>query len=71
MLTIISFFQKSIKGGVGIRAGGLEHSSKINRRGGGRLFGTREYKLILNLNYIFSKHAIEKHSLSSLVLINA
>ena len=42
MLTIISFFQKLIKGGVGIRAGGLENFSKINKRGG-RLFGTREY----------------------------
>ena len=41
MLTIISFFQKLIKGGVGIRAGRLENFSKINRRGG-RLFGTRE-----------------------------
>ena len=43
MLTIISFFQKLIKEGVGIRAGGLENFSKINKRGGGRLFGTREY----------------------------
>ena len=45
MLTIISFFQKLIKGGgVGIRAGGgLENCSKINKRGA-RLFGTREYK---------------------------
>ena len=33
MLTIISFFQKLIKGGVGIRAGGLENFSKINKRG--------------------------------------
>ena len=42
MLIIISFFQKLIKGGVGIRAGGgLENFSKINKRGG-RLFGTRE-----------------------------
>ena len=37
MLTIISFFQKFIKGG------GLENFSKINKRGGGRLFGAREY----------------------------
>ena len=45
MSNIISFFQKLIKGGVGIRAGGggLENFSKINKRGGGRLFGTREY----------------------------
>ena len=42
MSNIISFFQKLIKGGVGIRAGGLENFSKINKRGG-RLFGTREY----------------------------
>ena len=32
-VTIISFFQKLIKGGVGIRAGGLESFSKINKRG--------------------------------------
>ena len=36
MSNIISFFQKLIKGGVGIRAGGgLENFSKINKRGGG------------------------------------
>ena len=35
MFTIISFFQILIKGGVGIRAGGLENFSKINKRGGG------------------------------------
>ena len=34
MFTIIPFFQKLIKGGVGIRAGGLENFSKINKRGG-------------------------------------
>ena len=44
MLTIISPFQKLIKGGVGMRAGGLENFSKINKRGG-RLFSTREYLL--------------------------
>ena len=33
MFTIISFFQKLIKKGVGIRAGGLENFSKINKRG--------------------------------------
>ena len=35
MFTIISFFQKLIKGEVGIGAGGggLENFSKINRRG--------------------------------------
>ena len=37
MLTIISFFQKLIKEGVGIRAGGLENFSKINKRGGGTI----------------------------------
>ena len=35
-------FPKINKRGVGIRAGGLEKFSKINKRGGGRLFGTRE-----------------------------
>ena len=36
MSNIISFFQKVIKGGVGIRAGGggLENFLKINKRGG-------------------------------------
>ena len=34
MSNIISNFQKLIKGGVGIRAGGLENFSKINKRGG-------------------------------------
>ena len=35
MFTIISFFQKLIKGGVGIRAGGgLENFSKIDKRWG-------------------------------------
>ena len=34
MSNIISFFQKLIKGGVGIRAGGLENFSKIKKRGG-------------------------------------
>ena len=35
-LCLISFpfFQKLIKGGVGIRAGGLENFSRINKRGG-------------------------------------
>ena len=38
-------FPKINKRGVGIRAGGgLENFSKINKRGGGRLFGTREYR---------------------------
>ena len=35
MFTIFSFFE---------RGGGLENFSKIDKRGGGRLFGTREYK---------------------------
>ena len=36
MSNFISFFQKLIKGGVGIRAGeGLENFSRINKRGGG------------------------------------
>ena len=34
MSNIISFFQKLIKGGFGIRAGGLENLSNINKRGG-------------------------------------
>ena len=33
--------EKLIIGGVGIKLGGLENFSKINKRGG-RLFGTRE-----------------------------
>ena len=46
MSSIISFFQKLIpkkklKGGWN-KSGGLENFSKINKRGGGRLFGTRE-----------------------------
>ena len=47
MSDIISFFQKLIKGGVGIRAGGLENFSKLVS-GGGRLFGTREYNRSLS-----------------------
>ena len=34
MSNIISFFQKLIKGRVGIRAGGLENFSKTIKRGG-------------------------------------
>ena len=37
MLTIISSFQKLIKGGFGIRAGGVGKFSKINKRGGGTI----------------------------------
>ena len=49
MSNIISFFQKLIKGGVGIRAGGLENFSRINKRGGGQLFGTREYSCSIDV----------------------
>ena len=45
MLTIISFFQKLIKGGFGIRAGGVGKFSKINKRVGG------DYS-VLESNYI-------------------
>ena len=48
MFTIISFFQKLIKGGVGIRAGGFENFSKLISGGGGRLFGTRDCATSLN-----------------------
>ena len=34
MFTIISIFQKLIKGGVGIKVWGLENFSKINKREG-------------------------------------
>ena len=34
MFTIISFFQKLIKGGGWNKSGGLENISKINKRGG-------------------------------------
>ena len=47
MLTIISFLQKLIKGGVGIRAGGGWKIFQKLISGGGRLFGTREYMLRL------------------------
>ena len=43
MSNIISFFQKLIKGGIGIRAGGWKIFQKLISGGGGRLFGTREY----------------------------
>ena len=56
VFTIISFFQKLIKGGVGIRAGGLENFSKINKRGGGRLFGAREYMLNLSKTFPIKMH---------------
>ena len=55
----ISFLQKLIKGGVGIRAGGLENFSKINKRGG-RLFGTREYTNLFRSSGIL--HKIKNHS---------
>ena len=44
MFTIISFFHKLIKGGIGIRAGGLENFSKINKRGGGDDYSVLESK---------------------------
>ena len=50
MFTIISFFQKLIKGGVGIRAGGLENFSKINKRGGGTI---NRYSRVLILLYSY------------------
>ena len=46
---IISFFQKLINGGVGIRAGGGKIFQKLISGGGGRLFGTREY---INFLYV-------------------
>ena len=38
-------FPKINKRGAGIRAGGLQNFSKINKRGG-RLFGTRAYAAV-------------------------
>ena len=49
MSNIISFLQKLIKGGVGIRAGGLENFSKINKRGGGDDYSVLESKRVLLL----------------------
>ena len=46
MFAIISFFQKLIKRGVGIRAGELENFSKINKRGGTII----RYSRVLDLN---------------------
>ena len=45
MLSFISFFQKLIKGRVGIRAGGGVGNffQKLISGEGGRLFGTREH----------------------------
>jgi len=37
-----------------IRTGGLEKNPKINKRGGGRLFGTLEYP---DLNFVYSLQA--------------
>ena len=50
MFTIISCFQKLIKGGAGIRAGGLENFSKINKRGGGDDYSVPES--VLNVSYM-------------------
>ena len=55
MLTIISFFQKLIKGGAGIRAGGLENFSKINKRGGMTIQYSRVHKLDTVLSQTISK----------------
>ena len=52
MFTIISFFQKLIKGGVGIRAGGLENFSKINKRGGTIIRYSRVAKFLFCLQDI-------------------
>ena len=50
MLTIISFFQKLIKGGVGIRVGGgLENFSKINKRGDDYLVLESKHRIIFTL----------------------
>ena len=43
-------FQKLIKGRGWNKSGGLENFSKINKRGGGRLFGTRE-QMILHIDF--------------------
>ena len=53
MLTIISFFQKLIKGGgVGIRAGGLENVSKVNKRGEDySVFESNRFELRCQLKY--------------------
>ena len=53
MSNIISFFQKVIKG-VGIRAGGLENFSKINKRGGDDYSGLES---IESLKRLYSDHA--------------
>ena len=47
--TVISFFQKLIKGGVGITAGGLENFSKINKRGGGTII---RYSRVSDVLYV-------------------
>ena len=53
MSNIISFFQKLIKGGgVGIRVGGLENFSKINKRGGGTII--RYSRVLRRRKVIFS-----------------
>ena len=50
MSNIISFFQKLIRGGVGIRAGGgLENFSKINKRRGTIIRCSRVVKEFLTI----------------------
>ena len=53
MFTIISFFQKLIKGGGGWNksGGGLENFSKINKRGGGDDYSVLESKFIVLLRW--------------------
>ena len=46
MFTIISFFQKLIKGGRN-KSGGLENFSKINKRGGGDDYSVLESMLFV------------------------
>ena len=41
--TQAKIFSKLIIGGVGITMSGVENFQQINYRGGGRLFGSREY----------------------------
>ena len=57
-LCLISFHFPKInkRGGVGIRAEGLENFSKIDKPGGGRLFGTREY--VFSYLYIDSAYKV-------------